>query len=112
MIKHGHDKGNDVNENRYQQLRHTRNRQIFEGLSGLDTVLSDNILYKTHTRLKVKTYQTGLQRDLKKEAEKAKAKKQKKPIPRVNKKLEKFLALTKTEKRQNTSTVNLLTKKT
>ena len=69
MIKHGHDAGNDVNENRYARLRH-RTRHSFEGLSGLDTTIIDNVLYKTHTRLKVKTYTTGLQRDLVKEGEK------------------------------------------
>lgn len=96
MIKHGHDTGNDVNEHRYQQLRHTRNRQVFEGLSGLDSTVSDNILYKTHTRLKVKTYQTGLQRDLVKEDLKAKAKKKKKEAQKRGEKLDKFVALTET----------------
>ena len=70
MIKHGKDAGNNVNQQRYQRLRHTGSRQIFEGLSGLDTSLTENLLFKTHTRLKVKTYTTGLQRDLVKEGEK------------------------------------------
>ena len=87
MIKHGKDAGNTVNQLRYKRLRQTSSRQIFEGLSGLDTILKENILYKTHTRLKVVTYKTGLQRDLELEAakkakekaekEKAKASKEK-----------------------------------
>ena len=70
MIKHGHDAGNNINEHRYARLRQSGGRLSFEGLSGLDTTVLDNILYKTHTRLQVQTYTTGLQRDLIKEGEK------------------------------------------
>lgn len=64
MIKHGGDPGNTINVHRYRRLRQSRRRIRVDGLSTLDTEISDVVMYITHLRLKIKTYKTGLQRDL------------------------------------------------
>ncbi|CAK8671059.1 unnamed protein product [Clavelina lepadiformis] len=64
MIKHGSDAGNSENSHRWDRLHLAVKRQPLDGVNNLDTTISDEIKYRTHTRLKVKTYKTGLQREL------------------------------------------------
>ena len=64
MIKHGSDPGNMINIHRFRRLIQSKRRIKIDGLTTLDTEIADVIMYITHLRLKVKTYKTGLQRDL------------------------------------------------
>ena len=73
MIKHEPDRGNLMNQHRFTRLKQSKKRFRFDGLSSLDTQIVQNVYYKTHVRLKVQTYKTGLQVDLEKTAKRRRA---------------------------------------
>ena len=55
MIKHGLDKGNEVNPLRRVRLRKSNERMMIDGINTLRTKILDTILYRTHVRLKIST---------------------------------------------------------
>ena len=76
MIKHGPDSGNVANQLRYMRLRLSKKRMKVDGENSLDTIVEETIFYKTHVRLKIKTYKTSKQIELEKKALRLKQKKE------------------------------------
>jgi len=72
MIKHGRDSGNVINNQRFYRLKMSKARQTVDGLSNIDTEIAQILFYKTHVRLKIKTYKTTMQLEMEKLTERQK----------------------------------------